>query len=179
MPTLEKENIIAELGESITSSSATLYTDYRGLSVAEVTALRKKLREVDAEFHIVKNTLFKRAAADKLPMEQLEEHLAGPTAVGFAKGDVVAATKALLDFMKDHKQMALKAGVVDGKLYSPDQVTALSKLPPKEQIIAQILGAIDAPASNLVGTLDAIIGDIVFTIQAISDQKGASAPAEA
>jgi large subunit ribosomal protein L10 len=177
MPTLEKENVVADLAKSIETSSATIYTDYRGLSVAEVTTLRKKLREVDAEYHVVKNTLFRLAAKDKLPLDELDAFLVGPTAVGFAKGDVVAAAKTLLDFIKDHKQVALKVGVIDGKVYTPDQVTAISKLPPKEQIIAQILGAIDAPASNLVGTLDAIIGDIVFTIQAIADQKAEAAAA--
>ena len=174
MPTLEKENVVAELGETIDRANATLYTDYRGLTVADVTALRKKLREVDAEYHIVKNTLFKLAAKDRLPLSELEPYLVGPTAIGFANGDAVSATKALLEFMKDHKQMSLKIGVVDGKMYSPDQVTALSKLPPKEQIIAEILGAIDAPAANLVGVLDAIIGDLVFTIQAIAEQKAAA-----
>ena len=173
MPTVEKENVVAELSENISKSNATLYTDYRGLSVSEVTLLRRKLREVDAEYHIVKNTLFKLAAKDKLPLGELEPHLAGPTAIGFANGDAVAATKALLDFMKDHKQMSLKVGIVDGKLYSPDQVVELSKLPPKDQLIAQILGAIDAPASNFVGVLDAVIADLVFTIQAVAEQKAA------
>jgi large subunit ribosomal protein L10 len=173
MPTVEKENVVAELSETIDRSNATLYTDYRGLSVAEVTALRKKLREVDAEYHIVKNTLFKLAAKDKLPLDELEPHLAGPTAIGFAKGDAVAAAKALLDFIKDHKQMSLKAGIVDGKLYNPAEVTELSKLPPKDQIIAQILGAIDAPAANFVGVLDAIVADLVYTIQAVAEQKAA------
>ena len=174
MPTVEKENIVAELGKTIERSKATLYTDYRGLSVSDVTALRKKLREVDAEYHIVKNTLFRLAAKDRLPLDELDAHLVGPTAIGFAQGDPVAAAKALLDFMKDHKNMALKAGVVDGKVFGPDQITALSKLPPKEQIIAQILGAIDAPAANLVGTLDAIIADLIYTIQGIADQKAAA-----
>jgi large subunit ribosomal protein L10 len=173
MPTVEKENVVATLGETIDRSSATLYTDYRGLSVAEVTALRKKLREVDAEYHIVKNTLFKLAAKDRLPLGDLEPHLAGPTAIGFAKGDAVAATKALLEFMKDHKQMSLKVGIVDGKMYSPAEVTELSKLPPKDQIIAQILGALDAPAANFVGVLDAVIADLVYTIQAVAEQKTA------
>jgi large subunit ribosomal protein L10 len=173
MPTLEKENVVAELGATIDRANATLYTDYRGLTVADVTALRKKLREVDAEYHIVKNTLFKLAAKDKLPLADLEPFLVGPTAIGFAKGDAVAATKTLLEFMKDHKQMSLKAGIVDGKIYNPAQVTELSKLPPKEQIIAQILGALDAPASNLVGILDAVTADLVFTIEAVAQQKAA------
>lgn len=174
MPTAEKEQIVEELRKTIQESNAAILTDYRGLSVADLTALRKKLREVDAEFHIVKNTLFKRAADGLLPSEELNPHLEGPTAIGFAKHDGVAAAKALLDYMKDHKTMALKAGVIDGKVYSPDQVTAISKLPPKEQMIAEIVGALDAPAANFVGVLDAIVADLVFTIQAVADQKAAA-----
>ena len=143
--------------------------------MSEVTELRKKLRAVDAEFHIVKNTLFKRAAEGKLPLDQLEQHLTGPTAIGFAKGDAVAATKALLDFMKDHKEMELKAGVVDGRLFSPDQITALSKLPAKEVLIAQFLGQLNAPISAFVGTLGGIVSNFVYTLQAIADQKGEAA----
>jgi large subunit ribosomal protein L10 len=173
MPTVEKENVVAEMAKTIDRANATLYTDYRGLSVAAVTALRKKLREADAEFHIVKNTLFKLAAKDRLPLAELEPHLAGPTAIGFANGDAVAAAKALLDFMKDNKQMSLKVGVVDGRLYSAAEVTALSKLPPRDQLIAQILGSIDAPAANLVGIMDAVISDLVFTIEAVAEQKAA------
>ena len=174
MPTLEKENVINDLKDTIDRSNATLYTDYRGLTVADVTALRKKLRDVDAEFHIVKNTLFKRAAEGKLPLEQLEAHLIGPTAIGFAKGDAVAATKVLLDFIKDHKAMSLKAGVIDGKIFNPEEVTAISKLPSKELLIAQLLGQLNAPITGLVGTLNGIISNFVFTLQAVADKKAAA-----
>jgi large subunit ribosomal protein L10 len=173
MPTAEKEKIVENLRQTIQDSKAAILTDYRGLSVADLTALRKKLREADTEFHIVKNTLFKRAADGLLPNADLDPHLEGPTAIGFSKGDGVAAAKALLDYMKDHKTMAIKAGVIDGKVYGPDQVTAISKLPSKEQMIAEIVGALDAPAANFVGVLDAIVADLVFTIQAIADQKAA------
>jgi large subunit ribosomal protein L10 len=174
MPTQEKADVIKELEETITRSNATLYTDYRGLTVAEVTDLRKKLRAVDAEYHIVKNTLFKRAAEGKLPLEALEPHLMGPTAIGFAKGDAVAATKALLDFMKDHKEMTLKAGVMDGKLFDAAQVTAISKLPSKEVLISQMLGSLNGPITGLVGTLNGIISNFVFTLQAVADKKAAA-----
>jgi len=174
MPTQEKADVIKELEETIKRSNATLYTDYRGLTVAEVTDLRKKLRVVDAEYHIVKNTLFKRAAQGKLPLEELEPHLMGPTAIGFAKGDAVAATKALLDFMKDHKEMTLKAGVMDGKIFNAAQVTAISKLPPKEVLISQMLGSLNGPITGLVGTLNGIISNFVFTLQAVADKKAAA-----
>lgn len=173
MPTLEKEKTVEDLRETIGRSKAAILTDYRGLSVADLTNLRRKLRAVDTEFHIVKNTLFKRAAEGLINDEAINEHLSGPTAIGFAHKDGVAAAKALLDFAKDHKAMSVKAGVVDGKVFNAAQVVAISKLPPKEVLIAQILGALNAPMSNLVGTLNGITLNFILTVQAIADKKAA------
>ncbi|MDR3707531.1 MAG: 50S ribosomal protein L10 [Capsulimonadaceae bacterium] len=175
MPTAEKEQKVADLREVIKASNAAILTDYRGLSVADLTSLRRKLRAVDAEFHIVKNTLFKRASDGLIEQEGFVQHLEGPTAIGFAKGDAVAASKAILDYIKDHKGMSVKAGVVEGRIVNAAQIAAISKLPAKEVIIAQILGSLNAPASNLVGTLNGIISDFVFTIQAVADKKAAEA----
>lgn len=175
MPTLEKEETINELRTVLQASKGAILTDYRGLSVADLTDLRKKLRAVDGEFHIVKNTLFKRAADGVITDEALLGYLEGPTAIGFAKGDTVAVTKALLDYAKDHKALSVKAGVVDGKVYTQDQVIAISKLPSKEQLISQLLGSLNAPISNLVGTLAGITSNFVYTLQAIADQKSAEA----
>jgi len=175
LPTAEKEQKVADLRVVIQESKAAILTDYRGLSVADLTVLRRKLREVDAEFHIVKNTLFKRASDGLITQEGFAQYLEGPTAIEFAKGDPVAASKALLAYMKDHKGMSVKAGVVEGKILNADQITALSKLPSKEILIAMILGSMNAPASNLVGTLQGIISNFVFTIQAVADKKAAEA----
>ena len=173
MPTAEKEQIVADLRVTIQDSKAAILTDYRGLSVADLTQLRKKLREVDAEFHIVKNTLFKRAADGLIPQDGFDQYLEGPTAIGFAKGDPVAASKAILDYIKDHKTMSVKAGVVEGKILNANDIVALSKLPSKEVLISQMLGSLNAPISGLVGTLNGIISNFVFTLQAVADQKGA------
>jgi len=175
MPTLEKEETINELRAVLEASNGAILTDYRGLSVADLTDLRKKLRAIDGEFHIVKNTLFKRAADGVITDEALGGYLEGPTAIGFAKGDPVAVTKALLDYSKDHKALSVKAGVLDGKVYDQDQILAISKLPSKEQLISQLLGSLNAPISNLVGTLAGITSNFVYTLQAIADQKSASA----
>jgi large subunit ribosomal protein L10 len=131
MPTIQKEKTISELKTVLEASQGAVLTDYRGLSVADLTDLRKKLRAIDGEFHIVKNTLFKRAADGVITDEALQSYLEGPTAIGFAKGDTVAVTKALLDYAKDHKALSVKAGVVDGKVYTYDEMVAISKLPSK------------------------------------------------
>jgi len=179
-PAAQKIEIVAELRELIGQTSAAILTDYRGLSVAELTDLRKKLRAADAEFRVVKNTLFKLAGDGLLPISDLDEHLAGPTAIGFAKGDPVAATKIIVDFVKDHKAMSLKGGVVEGRIVDVAGVEALSKLPSREVLISQMLGSMQAPISGLVGTLNGIISNFVYTLQAlIEKQEAGEAPAEA
>ena len=178
MPKPEKELVVSELREIVAQSKGAILTDYRGLTVAEVTNLRRKLRALDTEYHVVKNTLFKRALGDK-SVPELDALLHGPTAILFARNDIVAPTKAVLDFLKDLKKpdIKIKGGFIDGKVYSIDQVTALSKLPPREHIIGQLIGTLNAPVSQLVGTLDNIIGEFVRTVQAIADQgAAASAP---
>lgn len=171
MPNAQKELVVSELRDIVSHSKGAILTDYRGLTVAEVTRLRKRLRDVDAEYHIVKNTLFKRAL-DGAVSTDLETLLKGPTAIAFAREDVVAPTKAVLDFLRELKkpEIKVKGGWIDGKVYSVDEVTALSKLPSKEQIISQLLGTLNGPASNFVGTLDGIIGEFVRTVQAMADK---------
>ncbi len=174
MPTLEKEETINDLRAILEGSKGAILTEYRGLTVADLTDLRKKLRAVDGEFHIVKNTLFKRAAEGVINDASLTTYLEGPTAIGFAKSDPVGVTKALLDYAKDHKNLTVKAGVVDGKVYSEADVVAISKLPSKEVLISQLLGSLNAPIANLVGTLAGITSNFVYTLQAIADQKAAA-----
>ncbi len=172
MPKSRKELVISELKTIVDETKGALLTDYRGLTVAEVTTLRRKLRPMNAEYHVVKNTLFKKAASEEMT-SLLENLLTGPTAIVFAKEDVVAPTKALIDFLRDLKkpEIKLKGGWIEGKIYDVPQLTAISKLPPKEQIVAQLIGSLNAPASNLVGTLNNILGDFVRTIQAVADKK--------
>jgi large subunit ribosomal protein L10 len=170
-PAKAKVENVAELRELVGATKGTILLDYRGLSVAELTTLRKKLRTADAEFRVVKNTLFKRAAAGLLPVDEMAGFLAGPTAISFAKGDTVAAAKVMVDFVKEHKAVSLKAGVMDGKMMSVAEVEALSKTPPREVLISMMLGSMQAPISGLVGTLNGIVSNFVFTLQAVADQK--------
>lgn len=172
MPNAQKEAVVSDLRAIVEWSKGAILTDYRGLTVAEVTNLRRKLREVDAEYHIVKNTLFKIAVGEAVTPE-LDKLLTGPTAIVFARNDVVAPTKAVLDFLVTLRkpEIKVKGGWIDGKIYDTTQVTALSKLPPREQIIAQLIGTLNGPMSEFVGTLDNIIGEFVRTVQAIHDKR--------
>ena len=178
MPNAHKEEVVSNLRQVVERSKGAILTDYRGLTVAEVSALRKKLRTVNAEYHIVKNTLFKIALGGEVSPE-LDALLAGPTAIVFAKDDVVAPAKSILDFVRDARKqdVKVKGGYIDGKVYNLEQVQALSKLPPREQVVAQLIGTINGPVSSLVGTLDSIVSNFVLTIQAIADKQGGEAPA--
>ena len=175
MPNAQKIQTVADLREVVAQSNGAILTEYRGLTVAEISELRKRLRAVNGEYHVVKNTLFKLVAGDTLTPE-LENLLAGPTAIVFSKGDVVASTKTTLDFLskeiRNRPEIMVKGGWIDGKIYSVEQVTALSKLPGRDQLIAQVVGTIQAPLSEFVGTLDNIISEFVRTIQAIADKQG-------
>lgn len=180
MPNPQKELIVSDLRALLAKSKGTILTEYRGMTVAEVTSLRKKLREVDAEYHVVKNTLFKIALGEQLTPE-VEQLLSGPTAVAFATGDIVAPTKTVLDFLTAlrKQEIKVKGGYIDGRVYSVEQVQALSKMPPKEQIIAQLIGTLDGPISEFVGTLDNIIGEFVRTLDAVAEKKKEEAGAAA
>ena len=170
-PADSKVALVSELRTLVGVTKAAIITDYRGLSVAELTELRKKLREVDAEYRVVKNTLFKLAAGGSMPIDEMGDLLSGPTAIGFAKNDPVAAAKIILDYARDHKALSIKAGVMDGRILSPIQVEALSKTPPREVLLSQMLGAMQSPISGFVGTLGGIISNFVFTLQAIADKQ--------
>lgn len=174
MPNPQKIQTVSDLRGVVAESNGAILTEYRGLTVAEISELRKRLRVVNGEYHVVKNTLFKIVVGDTLTPE-LETLLAGPTAIVFSKGDVVASTKTTLDFLRELRnrpEIMVKGGWIDGKVYSVEQVTALSKLPGRDQLIAQVIGTIQGPLSEFVGTLDNIISEFVRTIQAIADKQG-------
>lgn len=174
-PRPDKVETVSELEQVIAGSSGAILTHYRGLTVAEISQLRGKLRPTGGQYHVVKNTLYRRALGDRVTPE-LDELLAGPTAVAFATTDVVATTKALLDFFRDLRRpdILVKGGFVDGRVFNPDQVTALSKIPPKQVVLGQALGTIQAPLTNFAGTLNGILGEFARTLQALADKQQAA-----
>jgi large subunit ribosomal protein L10 len=180
-PSPRKELLVSDLREILSTSKGAILTDYRGLTVAEVSKLRRKLREDNAEYHIVKNTLLKIAMGGKINPD-LDNLLKGPTAIVFAKGDVVGPAKSVIDFVtttRNRPDVKVKGGYIDGKVYDVAQVTALSKLPSREVIIAQFVGTLNGPAANFVGTLNSIISEFVGTIDAIAEKQGGGAEAVA
>lgn len=176
MPTAAKVKQVEEIKDRYAKASGVIFTEYRGLSVPALQKLRRSLAQQGAEYSVVKNTLFLRAAGDDA--EKFPEALtSGPTAVAFVYQDETATTKALFDFIKENKAFVVKGGFLDGKLYDGAQMEALSKLPPKEVLLAQIVGVIAAPLSNLVGVVQEIYAAPIRAIGAVADKAGDGAPA--
>ncbi|MDH7603004.1 MAG: 50S ribosomal protein L10 [Armatimonadota bacterium] len=172
-PRPEKVAEVAEIRELLSAGSIVL-TDFQGLNVKEISALRSKLREVGSGYRVVKNTLFRLAAAET-PAAQLAENLVGPTGVVYTREDPVVAVKALEEFGKTAKPVKIKAGFVDGHILTAEQVQELAKIPPKQQLYAMVVGGLQSPITNLVGTLQSTLGQLVMTLQAVAEKKEAAA----
>jgi large subunit ribosomal protein L10 len=142
-----KKQIVAEIAEKFRASKSTVIVDYRGLNVAEVTELRKRLREAGVEFKVYKNTLTRRALAE-VGLEGLNDVFTGPNAIAFSKEDVVAPAKILSEFAKDHEALEIKAGVIEGNIATLEEINALAKLPSREGLLSMLLSVLQAPIRN-------------------------------
>jgi len=143
-----KQQVVTEIAEKLRESKSTIVVDYRGLTVSEVTELRKNLREAGVEFKVYKNSLTRRAA-ESAEMAELNEFLTGPNAIAFSNEDVVAPAKVLNDFATKHEALEIKAGVIEGKLVTLDEVKAIATLPSREGLLSMLLSVLQAPIRNL------------------------------
>ena len=167
----EKARVIESLVEKLRGSSAVL-VDYQGMDVARSTDLRRRSREVGVEFIVAKNTLTKRAA-DEAGLEDLSEYLVGPTALAFSD-DPVASAKLMAEFADQVESFALKGGLLEGgRVLNEADVVALSKLPGREQLLAQVVGGISSPLTGLVTVLNNTIQGLVVALGQIAEQKSA------
>ncbi|WP_075579072.1 50S ribosomal protein L10 [Acidaminococcus massiliensis] len=166
----EKAGKVAELKDLLTSSKGVVLVDYCGLTVAEDTELRSKMREAGVKYMVAKNT-FIRIAAQEAGIEGLDAYLEHNTAVAFSAEDPVAPAKILNDFSKDHKALEIKAGVLDGKVIGLDEVKAVAELPSREELLAKLVGSMQAPISGLVNVLQGTIRNFVYTLEAVRQKK--------
>ena len=187
-PNPDKAAVVAEVREKLEASDGALLTEYRGLDVPALAALRKELRAAGGEYKIYKNTLV-RIAAREHDLD-LDDLLTGPTAVAFVNakedgsaGDAAAVAKALKEFAKSNENLVLKGGVLDGAVLSADDIKALAELPSRDVLLSQIAGLLQAPLADFVGLLDAVPRDFSYALQALIDKGGAgeagAAPSEA
>lgn len=168
----EKQEIVKNLAEKMQKASAGVFVDYKGITVAEDSALRSQMRKAEVDYSVVKNTLT-RFAVKQVGMEALEPVLNGTTALAISFTDPVAPAKIISEFSKkmNGKKFIVKAGFVDGKVISPEEVTALAELPAKGVLQAQVLGTMLAPITGLANVLNANIRGLAVALQAIADQK--------
>lgn len=174
MPNFEaKQVVINEITEKLRNSQGTVVVDYRGLNVEQVTELRKLAREQGIDYKVYKNSMM-RFAAKEVGVEGLLDSLVGPTGIAFCESDPVAAAKLFTEFAKKNKALEIKAGVVDGKVIDKAGVEQLAELPPREQLIAKVLGGLNAPISGFVTVLNANLKGLVVALNAIAEQKASA-----
>jgi large subunit ribosomal protein L10 len=165
----KKEELIKQYVEQLNSSEAVIITDYRGLRVGELEQLRAKIRESEGGYLIVKNTLLRRAFAEAgLPVS--DEMLIGPVGIGFCGDNIPGVAKAITDFTKENELMTVKGGLMGDKLIDKAAIENLAKLPSLETLRAQLLGLINAPASQLAGVVGGGVRQVVNVIHAYSEQ---------
>jgi large subunit ribosomal protein L10 len=172
VPNQEKVEIVSGLKELLADATTVILTDHSGMTVKQFSTLRSRLRDADTQFRVVKNTLVK-LATEGTPVNELVADLEGPTSMAITQGDPVAAAKIIAQFMKESKLLKLKGGLVEGRIVSDKQVQALSTIPPKQQLLAMVVGGLQAPIAGLVGTLQSTLGQLVMTLQAVADKQAA------
>ena len=154
-----KKEIVVEIAEKLKSSVSTVVVDYRGLNVAELTELRKQLRDAGIQFKVYKNSMTRRAA-ESVDLAGLNEVLTGPNAIAFSNEDVVAPAKIINDFAKKHEALEIKAGVIEGNVATAEDIKALAELPSREGLLSMLLSVLQAPIRNLA-----------LAAKAVADQK--------
>jgi large subunit ribosomal protein L10 len=173
VPTQEKVETIEDFKTRLDGAKTVLVTEYRGLTVQQLSDLRKQLRGVSASYKIIKNRLAKLAMTDS-DLSKLGPHLKGPTGMVISKEDPVAVAKALHTFARTNQALAIKAGFIEGQVLPPADLKALSELPTKDAIRSQIIGAIQGPLAQLVGLLQATQRDLAYVLA----ERGKNAPPE-
>jgi large subunit ribosomal protein L10 len=173
---LEKIAVVDEVQTRLRGSMASIVSEYRGLSVAELADLRSSLATVGGDYRVFKNTLVRRAI-DGGEYQPLSEYLNGPTALTFIEGDVSAVAKALRDFSRANPLLVIKGGLADGSLLSASDLTALADLPSRDVLLARIAGALAAPMQQMAGLLQALPRNLAYGISALIEQQGGVAEA--
>jgi large subunit ribosomal protein L10 len=177
MAQAEKATAVADIAEQFKSSTATVITEYRGLTVANLAELRRSLAG-SATYSVAKNTLIKRAASEA-GVEGLDELFVGPTAIAFVSGEAVDAAKAIKKFAKDHKALVIKGGYMDGRALSVAEVEKIADLESREVLLAKLAGAMKANLSKAAGLFNAPASQVARLAAALQEKRAAEAPAEA
>jgi large subunit ribosomal protein L10 len=171
--TAAKEKKVVEIRERFENTRGAILADFRGLTVSEITVLRRALKANQAEMQVVKNRLVRLAIQDT-PFSILDKEFQGPTAVTFCDGEMIEPARELSKFAAAHPALEIKCGMFDGNLMDGSEVERIAKLPPREVLLAQLFGTLQGPITGLVRALNGILVNLVMTLSAIRDQKSGS-----
>jgi large subunit ribosomal protein L10 len=166
----EKESIVREISAALDASEFAFLADYRGLSVKQIAELRGALAEADAEMHVQKNS-FLGIALGKERAAMLVDSLQGPTGIVTGTGDPTAVAKVLAKFTKTNESLSLKGGVLNDQALTASDVDAMAQIPPREILLSQLVGTVQAPMTSLVGVMNAKVSSLLYVLNAIEDKK--------
>ena len=167
-----KDEKIEKIKEKVDKAQVAILTNYQGLTVEEITKLRRSIQQGGGDYMVTKNTLTKIAIKDT-PYEVLSDSLKGPSAIAVGFEDPVSPAKALSKFIKDAKKGEIVAAVLEGKLLTAQEAKALANLPTKEELYAKMLGCVNSPATGIVGSINAVMAQLTRAMAAVRDQKSA------
>lgn len=169
----EKKQLVEEIHQKFLASKIVILTDCKGLKVNKINELRRKLKESNIEYRVVKNTLLIRASEDT-DVAVIKDQFKGPTAIAMSYDDPVAPAKLLSEFAKDNDKLSIRGGVLSGKLLNAQAIKNLSSLPSREVLLGQLLSAMNGVPTNLVRALNNVPQKLLYALQAIKDQKAAA-----
>jgi len=173
----QKQSVVAEVAKEVADAQAIVMAENRGLPVAAMTQLRAKARASGVYFRVVKNTLVRRAVADT-PFATLADRMVGPLAYGIGR-DPVAVAKVLNDFAKGNEKFVIAGGAMPGQVMSATEIAALAALPSREELLARLMGTMQAPIAKFVRTMNEVPGKFVRTLSALREKKAETAPSPA
>ncbi len=169
----KKEQIVTEVAEIVSRAQGLFFTDFAGLTVEEATELRREFRKVGVQYKVVKNTFIRKALEKNTGFDAVYDSLAGPTAVAFAFDDPVAPAKVIQKFADKHKKLSLKLCVIEKQVYDGGRLDELAKMPTRKELLAAILGSVQAPLAGVPNVLQAVIRDLVSVIDEVGKKKAA------
>ena len=169
----DKEAIVAEVAEKVSRATAMYFADFTGLTVEEATELRREFRKAGVEYTVVKNTLAKKALERVTGYDRVFEKLTGPTGIAFSYDDAVAPAKIIKKFSEKSGKLKLKVAVLEKQVFDGSQLDQLSKLPTRAELMASVVGSLQAPISGVVNAIGAVMRDLVYVVDAIEKKKAA------
>lgn len=169
----EKEQVITEVTETVSRSTAMYFTDFSGLTVEQATDLRRELRKAGIEYRVVKNTLIKKALEQATGYDKVYDKLVGPTGIAFAFKDAVVPAKVINKFIEKNQKLSLKVAVLDKQVYDGSKLKELAQLPSRKDLMAGILGTIQSPLAGVPTVINAVLRDLVSVVSEIEKKKAA------